>query len=587
METIRVNMTPCEDIKTIHASQNDNEAREWGFELHNNGELIDTSDVKEQLVFKAYKGGTEQLLPENTSTPTTSPFLGDIRYPQGLLADQEFLYRQSPAEEDGLAKITDIKGNTLVWNQILNVNIASQFITLENGIISLSGTPTGAIRLMSNSISHISGHKYLFREVTLANPNNISFTIGAGSGSPWLSTAGVIGDHSAIYTSTYSTYLSLYDIANKTLDGIKFTCQIFDLTQMFGSGNEPTSVSDFTSLFPKPYYDYNQGTLLSFNGNGIKTVGFNQWDEEWETGAISGLNGNPYADSSRIRSKNYISVFPNMAYYIKAPRAFNYAWYDGNKQYISGDNSASPNYVRTSPNGAQYLKFSTTGTTYNNDICINISSSRNGEYEPYTSSTLSLPISTYFSNGMKSAGNVYDELTESKAITRIGSITVNGSEAWVKSASYQGNYYVLGLLSNVKYPNPTAVSNRLSHVYNTTQLSANDLCFMFDGSANFLNVNIKNTSMTTLDQFKAWLQANPVTIYYELTTPTEITFTTASLVTENGEIPLSNEDGVLVGKCNSDVSADAGFIEGKIKLSDEDGDVYSNKIQIHVERSPQ
>ena len=91
MEKIKVNMSPNPlDVQTIHASQNDGEARQWEFELHNNGELIDTSDVKEQLVFKAYKGGTEQLLPENGSTPTTAPFNGDIRYPQGLLTDQEF-----------------------------------------------------------------------------------------------------------------------------------------------------------------------------------------------------------------------------------------------------------------------------------------------------------------------------------------------------------------------------------------------------------------------------------------------------------------------------------------------------------------
>lgn len=115
METIKVNMSPNPlDVQTIHASQNDGEARQWEFELHNNGELIDTSEITEQLFFKSYKGGTEQLLPENTSTPTTSPFKGDIRYPQGLLNDQEFTYRQSPTESDGLAKITDIKGNTLV-----------------------------------------------------------------------------------------------------------------------------------------------------------------------------------------------------------------------------------------------------------------------------------------------------------------------------------------------------------------------------------------------------------------------------------------------------------------------------------------
>ena len=59
MEKIKVNMSPNPlDVQTIHASQNDTEARQWEFELHNNGELIDTSDVNEQLVFKAYKGGT-------------------------------------------------------------------------------------------------------------------------------------------------------------------------------------------------------------------------------------------------------------------------------------------------------------------------------------------------------------------------------------------------------------------------------------------------------------------------------------------------------------------------------------------------
>ena len=95
MEKIKVNMSPNPlDVQTIHASQNGGEARQWEFELHNNGELIDTSDVKEQLVFKAYKGGTEQILPENGSVPVTAPFVGDIKYQDTTRTDQEFLYRQ-------------------------------------------------------------------------------------------------------------------------------------------------------------------------------------------------------------------------------------------------------------------------------------------------------------------------------------------------------------------------------------------------------------------------------------------------------------------------------------------------------------
>ena len=52
---------------------------------------------------------------------------------------------------------------------------------------------------------------------------------------------------------------------------------LFDLTQMFGStiadyiysleqANAGAGVAYFRSLFPKPYYDYNAGELLSVSG---------------------------------------------------------------------------------------------------------------------------------------------------------------------------------------------------------------------------------------------------------------------------------------------------------------------------------
>lgn len=613
MEKIKVNMTPCEDVQTIHASQNDGEARQWEFELHNNGELIDTSDVKEQLVFKAYKGGTEQLLPENGSTPTTSPFNGDIRYPQGLLTDQEFTYRQSPTEEDGLANIVGIKGKTLKWNQLVqngnfastsgwtvyqpanaSINANSNVLTETLTISTLTQGAAYTIGLQKTNVISDATHKYLcFVTTTLSFTTNVRIELG---GSAVITTNPINANTkttlSVVSTAfTYNKNMLIYpqsgvvgiDLSGQTL---KYeNIMLIDLTLMFGAGNEPATVEEFTSLFPLPYYDYNAGSLLSFNGNGIKTVGYNQWDEEWELGAISS-SGQPYSSNSSIRGKHLYKCFGGKQYYCKG----NYGvyWYDSSQKFISVN--FVNNAVITSPTNAQYFRigfFSSYGITYNNDACISFSSSRNGKYEPYTESVINLPISQYFPAGMKRVGNAYDELTPTKATPRIGSITLNGSEAWIKSTSYQGNYYVLGLLSDVKYPDPNAISNRLTLVYNTTQLSANDLCFMFDGSVGSYNVNIKNTSMETLDQFKAWLQANPVTIYYELKTPTETSFTTASLVTENGDVALANENGVLVGKCNSDVSADAGFIEGKIKLSDEDGDVYSNKIQIHVERSPQ
>ena len=113
----------------------------------------------------------------------------------------------------------------------------------------------------------------------------------------------------------------------------------------------------------------------------VVVAGRNLWDEEWESGAINGANGGVYTDSTKIRSKNYISVLPNTNYYIKMPYTFNYAWYDAEKRFIGGDNSATPNYTRSSPNNARYLKFSTVGTTYNHDISINYPST-DTDYHP-------------------------------------------------------------------------------------------------------------------------------------------------------------------------------------------------------------
>ena len=37
--------------------------------------------------------------------------------------------------------------------------------------------------------------------------------------------------------------------------------QLFDLTQMFGAGNEPATVAEFRAMFPDDYYPYNAGEL--------------------------------------------------------------------------------------------------------------------------------------------------------------------------------------------------------------------------------------------------------------------------------------------------------------------------------------
>lgn len=174
----------------------------------------------------------------------------------------------------------------------------------------------------------------------------------------------------------------------------------FDLTAMFGTtiadyiysleqSQAGAGVAWFRNYFPKDYYPYDPGTLRSVEGvSAHETVGFNQWDEEWELGAISTSTGGNYADNARVRSKNYIPILPNTQYWFKrgdTPTTCTVFWYDANKNFISSAGQSWSYEIRTTPANAHYMRFFYIGTTYNHDICINLSDpSRNGEYEPYT-----------------------------------------------------------------------------------------------------------------------------------------------------------------------------------------------------------
>ena len=735
METIKVNMTPCEDVQTIHASQNDNEAREWGFELHNNGDKIDSSSISDQLVFKAYEGGTEQILPENTSTPTTSPFIGDIKYPQGLLSDQEFLYRESPTEEDGLAKITDIKGNTLVWNQLIqNGNFADGTnhwtaasggtISVVDGVLTYEVTEVGASTTSNrfyNQLPLYVDHTYLcIGEFSSTKANvrvtarrtttsNLFFQIDMPNANTWYKASGIatMNANGSNLTITYNNASSIGAVGDKIYAR---NIMLIDLTLL---GQEFTA-DQFASLFPLPYYAYNQGTLLSFNGNSIRAVSKNQFDTQVVTTSYAGLvltktqgtiravysGGSQYAGFNFYGSPVFTDTFLKGKYRLSFDvKGLDTQWTVGLRQgasflgggqalAISNDGHHSFT-IDAEANPNCYLSFARTGnktTAYDvtfSNIQLELGTTETS-YTPFEEQTISLPISQYFPWGMDGVGTAYDELTNSGYAKKLARVTFDGTKS-IESIVTIGSYTRFTIahgLSNVKYPNAQQRSNYLPYVVSFSEESSH---FYMNGSTVII---IMPTSLigSTRETANAYLQSNPLTIAYELATPLEnygivdlgsmnwtyssansvflgeivgktysagspsnvlcplyttknvssgngaypnddmivwkVTngavrvknsaytnptvfkqamqgvyllyekenpqgFTTATLVTENGEVALANENGVLVGRCNSDISADAGFIEGKIKLSDEDGDVYSSKIQIHVERSPQ
>jgi len=206
-----------------------------------------------------------------------------------------------------------------------------------------------------------------------------------------------------------------------------------------------TTAAAFRALHPLPYYNYNAGVLKNNAATGIKTRGFNQWDEEWEQGGININTGQNVTSSVDMRSKNYIPVVHGGTYYFRGPASsLVLLGYDVNKQFIGTYFSGSwgigigaswaDGQTITLPPAIAYLRFRSGapyGTTYNHDICINLSDpSRNGTYEPYWERTLALGLNSIpchdednnavVVNGLDGVGSSYDEaVVENGMVTKI------------------------------------------------------------------------------------------------------------------------------------------------------------------------
>lgn len=182
-----------------------------------------------------------------------------------------------------LMSVKNIGGRSIVWNQLVQsksneITGSGVKITFSNdGIVTLNGTCTTTGNAASvQPVKNQKEHKYLI----VANP--LSGVYGAGqllfsSQSYGLDSTG----HGAIITNGSSNekwYYTLYVYKDVTYDNVKLQPQIFDLTQMFGAGNEPSTVEEFESMFPNGYYPYNEGELMSMSVNNVVEQGKNLFD---------------------------------------------------------------------------------------------------------------------------------------------------------------------------------------------------------------------------------------------------------------------------------------------------------------------
>ena len=367
--------------------------------------------------------------------------------------DAAYTFRTAGGSSDiGDREYDEIVGGSIVWNQLQQhgSNRTNNGITYAyaDGILSISGATNGSNSYWRGNGSGVqrtnvrSGHVYLLipncnKEYTGVDNSAVGRMYLSGSTSSMDITTGFNGCKMYKALADSEVYIEVRFTAGEepVTEGLVYKPMFIDLTQMFGptiadyiynleTATEGAGVAWFRKYFPKEYYEYNPGEIMSVEGlTSHDLVGFNAWDEEWEVGSIDSNTGENIVSGS-WRSKNFIPILPNTAYHSYSPtylpattnNNIRPRFYDSDKNYIgynpkSGSTTINRTFV--TPDNAHFMRF-TPGNDLmsSHELCINLSwdGERDGEYEPYVKHSYPLdPTLTLRGMPVLSGGNLaYD-----------------------------------------------------------------------------------------------------------------------------------------------------------------------------------
>lgn len=473
------------------------------------------------------------------------------------------------------AKDYAVKGKTIVWNQLFDKNSIpnrnSPAITYSvDGNINIVTTTNDITTSFFNFLcSTVSGHKYMIcaRSLEWNSPHHSNLFIG-DSGNP--------------DTASYAT-LTLSDLA-KTFTAMNETCyikayisysagnyefkmnglQLFDLTQMFGAGNEPATPEEFRAMFPDYYYPYNAGELKTIVPTSIEASGINLLNlvgrKEISSDTVGyrypadaypeidthiyyrGISANGYLSSGTIVEATVLSssviaktgtspaslgygvgipltVVPSTTYYIKCITSgvISIGYANSNKiiTKFTGELSG-PNIAITTPEDCRYALIVfrpnalDTLATFEN-ICV--STVQTNEYQPYKKYRANIPSSKYFPDGMRSAGSAYDEINflSQKVIKRIGVVDMGTPNWGSNTGQFPSHSFYSPILADAKGGTTNIISN--GKFYN----------LYIDSDGRIIAITDSSEEYDSSEAVKAAMSG--VMLYYELATPIETAIT--------------------------------------------------------------
>lgn len=191
--------------------------------------------------------------------------------------DSAEAYQKTVPTGAKLASVKSIGGKTIVWNQLFeNKSIKTTtvngvtFTNNGDGSYTVDGTATD-VAYVNGSLKIVKNHKYYMKSLTGPSESYKAYITGT-------SIFSIMTDKGKGYIDTALSdgtgyFVILYAKKDTVVENVKIIPMVFDLTKMFGSGNEPATVEEFEAMFPEGYYSYNEGELISAGVNEVVEQG--------------------------------------------------------------------------------------------------------------------------------------------------------------------------------------------------------------------------------------------------------------------------------------------------------------------------
>ena len=264
-----------------------------------------------------------------------------------------------------------------------------------------------------------------------------------------------------------------------------------------------------------------------------------------------------HSDGTKGNSSNWcikdVKVKPNTTYIISGNKYNNevasFIELDSNKNFIKIIGNYKYDKPFTTTDNTFYVGLSIANYSDGSDLnTIQLEEEKATEYEAYKEKEVLIDLQ---GNDLSSIGDLKDtlDIVNGQVVInkKIGKVVLDGTEAINRTTTYD-TYYRYNIhtsQANIKLPSsnsslPIIVSNYFNkctpnqtwggNTYdnNLIGISLSPTLSSTTGGAVFF-VKYESDKTSTLDKFKNWLSENPVTVYYELEEPEQITLNSVTI----------------------------------------------------------